>query len=157
MALLRCFVFTGLLIVIYPNRHSVVTTSFWCLVAVETTLKFNLLNKKPLNSVTIVIIIRSRSSSGRRNSSCSSNSNICSSGSSNDCIISIIYVLTFSPVPLSSLSPSFISCTVSTISFLSCSWRRHKMTHKGWRVMSLNPNTINQQPQPPHHHHHHYQ
>ena len=37
---------------------------------------------------------------------------------------------------------SFISSTVSSISFLPFSGRRHKMTHKGWRVVK--PNTINQ-------------
>ena len=35
------------------------------------------------------------------------------------------------PVPLSSLSLSFISCTISSIFFLPFSGRRHKMTHKG--------------------------
>ena len=35
------------------------------------------------------------------------------------------------PVPLSSLSLSFISSTISSISFLPFSGRRHKMTHKG--------------------------
>ena len=38
---------------------------------------------------------------------------------------------TFIPVPLSSLSLSFISCTISSIFFLPFSGRRHKMTHKG--------------------------
>ena len=38
---------------------------------------------------------------------------------------------TFIPVPLSSLSISFISSTISSISFLPFSGRRHKMTHKG--------------------------
>ena len=38
---------------------------------------------------------------------------------------------TFIPVPLSSLSLSFISSTVSSVSFLPFSGRRHKMTHKG--------------------------
>ena len=42
---------------------------------------------------------------------------------------------TFIPVPLSSLSISFISSTISSISFLPFSGRRHKMTHKGWRVV----------------------
>ena len=41
---------------------------------------------------------------------------------------------TFIPVPLSSLSLSFISFTVS-VSFLPFSGRRHKMTHKSWRVI----------------------
>ena len=45
-------------------------------------------------------------------------------------------LFTFIPVPLSSLSLSFIS---SNISFLRFSGRRHKMTHKGWRVVNLNP------------------
>ena len=38
---------------------------------------------------------------------------------------------TFIPVPLSSLSLSFISSTISSIFFLPFSGRRHKMTHKG--------------------------
>ena len=38
---------------------------------------------------------------------------------------------TFFPVPLSSLSLSFISSTLSSISFLPFSGRRHKMTLKG--------------------------
>ena len=42
---------------------------------------------------------------------------------------------TFIPVPLSSLSLSFISSTLSSISFLPFSGRRHKMTLKGWRVV----------------------
>ena len=42
---------------------------------------------------------------------------------------------TFIPVPLSSLSLSFISSTISSIFFLPFSGRRHKMTHKGWRVV----------------------
>ena len=37
---------------------------------------------------------------------------------------------TFIPVPLSSLSLFFISSTISSISFLHFSVRRHKMTHK---------------------------
>ena len=41
----------------------------------------------------------------------------------------------FIPVPLSSLSLSFISLTISSISFLPFSGRRHKITHKGWRVV----------------------
>ena len=44
----------------------------------------------------------------------------------------------FIPVPLSSLSLSFIS----SISFLSFSERRHKMTHKGWRVVKPHYNQI---------------
>ena len=36
-----------------------------------------------------------------------------------------------SSVPLSSLSLSFISSTISSISFLPFFGRRHKMTHKG--------------------------
>ena len=47
--------------------------------------------------------------------------------------------LHFHFVPLSSLSLSFISSTISFISFLPFSWRRHKMTHD-----MLNPNTISQ-------------
>ena len=44
---------------------------------------------------------------------------------------------TFIPVLLSSLSLSFISSTISSIFFLPLpfSGRRHKMTHKGWRVI----------------------
>ena len=42
---------------------------------------------------------------------------------------------TFIPVPLSSLSLSFISSTLSSLSFLPFSGRRHKMTLKGWRVV----------------------
>ena len=42
---------------------------------------------------------------------------------------------TFIPAPLSSLYLSFISSTISYISFLPFSGRRHKMTHKGWRVV----------------------
>ena len=37
----------------------------------------------------------------------------------------------FIPVPLSSLYLSFISSTISCISFLPFSGRQHKMTHKG--------------------------
>ena len=46
---------------------------------------------------------------------------------------------TFIPVPLSSLSISFISSAVSSISFLPFSGRRHKMTHKGWHVINSCP------------------
>ena len=42
-------------------------------------------------------------------------------------------VFTFIHFPLSPLSLSFIS-TISSISLLPFSGRRHKMTHKGWRV-----------------------
>ena len=51
---------------------------------------------------------------------------------------------TFIPVPLSSLSLSFISSTISSIFFLPFSGRRHKMTHKGWRVVKpqLNQSTM---------------
>ena len=42
---------------------------------------------------------------------------------------------TFIPVPLSSLSVSFISSTISSVSFLPFSGRQHKMTHKGWHVV----------------------
>ena len=38
---------------------------------------------------------------------------------------------TFIPIPLSSLSLSFISSTISSIFCLPFSGRRHKMTHKG--------------------------
>ena len=37
----------------------------------------------------------------------------------------------FFPAPLTSLSLCFISSTISSISFLPFSGRRHKMTHKG--------------------------
>ena len=37
---------------------------------------------------------------------------------------------TFIPVPLSSLALYFISSSISSISFLPISGRRHKMTHK---------------------------
>ena len=49
---------------------------------------------------------------------------------------------TFIPVPLSSLSLSFISSTLSSISFLPFSGRRHKMTLKGWRVVKPQHNQI---------------
>ena len=42
---------------------------------------------------------------------------------------------TFILVRLSYLSLSFISSTISSISFLPFSGRRHKMTHKVWRVV----------------------
>ena len=45
------------------------------------------------------------------------------------------FFFTFIPVPLSFLSLSFISSTISSISSLPFSWRRHKMTHKGWHVV----------------------
>ena len=48
----------------------------------------------------------------------------------------------FIPVPLSSLFLSFISSTISSISFLPFSGRRHKMTHKGWRVVKPQHNQI---------------
>ena len=51
---------------------------------------------------------------------------------------------TFIPVPLSSLSLSFISCTISSISFLPFSGRQHKMTHKGWRVVKPQHNQCSQ-------------
>ena len=47
---------------------------------------------------------------------------------------------TFITVPLSSLSLSFISSTISSISFLPFSGRRHKMTHKGWHVVTTQTN-----------------
>ena len=37
----------------------------------------------------------------------------------------------FIPVPFSSLSLSFISATISSISFLPFSGKQHKMTHQG--------------------------
>ena len=42
---------------------------------------------------------------------------------------------TFIPVPLSSLSLYFISSTISSMPFLPFSGRRHRMIHKGWRVV----------------------
>ena len=50
---------------------------------------------------------------------------------------------TFITVPLSSLSLSFMSSTIYSISFLSFCGRWHKMTHKGWCVMKpqLNQST----------------
>ena len=45
------------------------------------------------------------------------------------------FLFTFIPVPLSSLSLSFSSSTISSSSFLPFSGKRHKMTHKGWRVV----------------------
>ena len=44
------------------------------------------------------------------------------------------------PVPLSSLSLSSISSTISSICFLPSSGRRHKMTHKGWRIVKPHQN-----------------
>ena len=44
-------------------------------------------------------------------------------------------VFTFIHFPLSPLSLSFISSTISSISLLPFSGRRHKMTHKHWRVV----------------------
>ena len=43
-----------------------------------------------------------------------------------------VFFFTLIPIPLSSLSLSFIS---STISFLPLFGRQHKMTHKGWRAI----------------------
>ena len=59
-------------------------------------------------------------------------------GGGGDVFISCFF--TFIPVPLSSLSLSFISSAISSTYFLPFSGRRHKMTHKGY--VSLNPNTI---------------
>ena len=42
---------------------------------------------------------------------------------------------TFIHFPLSPLSLSFISSTISSISLLPFSGRQHKMTHKGWRAV----------------------
>ena len=47
---------------------------------------------------------------------------------------------TFIPVPLSPLSLSFISSTISSISLLPFSGRRHKTTDKGWRVVKSQNN-----------------
>ena len=49
---------------------------------------------------------------------------------------------TFIPVPFSSLSLSFISFIISSVSFLPFSGRRHKMTHKDWRVVKPQHNQI---------------
>ena len=46
-----------------------------------------------------------------------------------------ICFFTFIPIPLSSLSLSSISSTISSVSFLPFSGRRHKMIHKGWCVI----------------------
>ena len=46
------------------------------------------------------------------------------------------------PVRLSSLPLCFISSTISFISSLPYSGRRHKMTHKGWRVVKPQHNQI---------------
>ena len=43
----------------------------------------------------------------------------------------LFLLFTFIPVPLSSLFLSFISSTISSVSFLPFYGRRHKMTHKG--------------------------
>ena len=55
-------------------------------------------------------------------------------------VIYFFCFFTFIPVPLSSLSLSFISSAISSVSFLPFSGRRHKMTHDV--DVSLNPNTI---------------
>ena len=49
---------------------------------------------------------------------------------------------TFIPVPLSSLSFSFISSTLSSISFLPFSRRPHKMTHNHWCVIKTPTQSI---------------
>ena len=46
-------------------------------------------------------------------------------------VIYFFCFFTFIPVPISSLSLSFISSAISSVSFLPFSGRRHKMTHKG--------------------------
>ena len=51
----------------------------------------------------------------------------------------LFWFFTFIPVHLTSLSLSFIS---STISFHPFSERRHKMTHKVWRVVKPNTSTL---------------
>ena len=53
------------------------------------------------------------------------------------------FFFTFIPVSLSFLSLSFISSTISSISFLPFSGRRHKMTHKGWHVVKPQLNQSN--------------
>ena len=50
------------------------------------------------------------------------------------------YFFPFIPVTLSFLSLSFISPTVSSISFLPFSGRWHKMTHNGWNVIKSQHN-----------------
>ena len=50
------------------------------------------------------------------------------------------YFFSFILVPLSSLTLSFI--TISSVSFLPFSGRRHKITHKGWRVIKPKHNQI---------------
>ena len=59
-------------------------------------------------------------------------------------VIYFFCFFTFIPVPLSSLSLSFISSAISSVSFLPFFGRRHKMTHKGWRVVKPQHNQINQ-------------
>ena len=46
----------------------------------------------------------------------------------------------FTVIFLSPLSLSFISSTISSISLLTFSGRRYKMTHKGWRVIKPQDN-----------------
>ena len=57
-----------------------------------------------------------------------------------ECLISSVSSLSF--IFLSPLSLSFISSTISSISLLPFSGRRHKMTHKGWRVVKTQHNQI---------------
>ena len=49
---------------------------------------------------------------------------------------------TFIHFPLSRLSLSFISSTISSVSLLPFFERRHKMTHKGWRVFKPKHNQL---------------
>ena len=58
----------------------------------------------------------------------------CSIRVEGDCFYFFCF-FTLIPVPLSSLFLSFISSTISSIILLPFSGRRHKMTHKGWRVI----------------------
>ena len=60
---------------------------------------------------------------------------IAGKGEGNVFISSFFYFFPFIPVPLSSLALSFISSTISSISYLPFSGRRHKMTHRGWRFV----------------------
>ena len=53
-------------------------------------------------------------------------------------------IFTFIHFPFSPLSLSFTPSTISSIFLLPFSGRRHKINHKGWRVVKPHPNTINQ-------------
>ena len=61
--------------------------------------------------------------------------------------IFISFVSSLSFLFLSSLFLSLISSTISSITFLPFSGRRHKMTHKGWRVVKPQHNQSKNQTQ----------